>query len=68
MKEKTMCEATAYLIGENEPTLIMEAVDTIEPEEKGIRLINIFGEQKFLNAHIHSLSLVDNKVFLKKKA
>ena len=63
-----MCEAAAFLLENNEPTLIMEAVDTIEPEEKGIRLINIFGEQKFLNAQIHSLSLVDNKVFLKKNA
>ena len=62
-----MCEATAYLLGDNEPTLVMEAVDTIESEEKGIRLINIFGEQKFLTARIHSLSLVDNKVFLKEK-
>ena len=65
MKERFMCEATAYLLGDKEPTLVMEAVDTIEPEEKGIRLINIFGEQKFLTARIHSLSLVDNKVFLK---
>jgi predicted RNA-binding protein len=62
-----MCEATAYLIGDNEPSLVMEAVDTIEPVKKGIRLINIFGEQKILNARIHSLSLVDNKVFLKEK-
>lgn len=62
-----MCEATAYLLEDNEPTLIMEAVDTIEPEERGIRLVNIFGEQKFLNARIHSLSLVENKVFLKKE-
>ena len=61
-----MCEATAYLLEGKESNLIMEAVDTIEPEEEGIRLINIFGEQKFLNAYIHSLSLVDNKVFLKK--
>jgi predicted RNA-binding protein len=67
MKEKIMCEATAYLLADNEPTLVMEAVDTIEPEEKGIRLINIFGEQKFLKARIYSLSLVDNKVFLKEK-
>jgi predicted RNA-binding protein len=63
-----MCEATAYLLEDSEPTLIMEAVDTIEPEEKGIRLVNIFGEQKFLNARIYSLSLVENKVFLKKEA
>ena len=62
-----MCEASAYLLGDSEPTLVMEAVDTIDPEKKGIRLINIFGEQKFLKARIHSLSLTDNKVFLKEK-
>ena len=43
----------------------MEAVDTVEPHEDGVRLSNIFGEQKFLKAQIYSLSLVDNKVFLK---
>jgi predicted RNA-binding protein len=60
-----MCEANAYLIEGDQSKLIMEAVDTIEPEEDGIRLINIFGEQKFLKARIHSLSLVENKVFLR---
>ena len=59
-----MCEAKAYLLEGNERKLIMEAVDTIEPQEDGIKLVNIFGEQKFLNARIHSLSLVDNKVYL----
>ena len=60
-----MCEANAYLLEGNDRKLIMEAVDTIEPQEDGIKLINIFGEQKFLKAQIHSLSLVDNKVYLK---
>lgn len=60
-----MCEASAFLLGGDDPKLIMEAVDTVEPEENGIRLSNIFGEQKFLKAQIYSLSLVDNKVFLK---
>ncbi len=67
LKEKIMCEANAYLIEGNERTLIMEAVDTIEPQEDGIRLSSIFGEQKFLKAQIHSLSLVDNKVYLREK-
>jgi predicted RNA-binding protein len=62
-----MCEATAYLLEGNEQKLIMEAVDTIEPQEDGIRLVNIFGEQKVLKAQIYSLSLVDNKVFLRQK-
>jgi predicted RNA-binding protein len=60
-----MCEASAYLIEGQNSTLVMESVDTIEPQEDGIQLINIFGEQKFLKARIHSLTLVDNKVYLK---
>jgi len=62
-----MCEASAFLLEGDNPKLIMEAVDTVEPAEDGVRLINIFGEQKFLNAQIYSLSLVDNKVFLRPK-
>jgi len=59
-----MCEANAYLLEDKDSKLIMEAVDTVEPEENGIRLISIFGDQKFLKAKIHSLNLVDNKIFL----
>ncbi len=61
-----MCEANAYLIENEEEKLVMEAVDTVVPEEGGLRLVSIFGDQKFLKARIHSLSLVDHKVFLKK--
>jgi predicted RNA-binding protein len=59
-----MCEANAYLIKEEEPELIMEAVDVIEPEEDGLKLVSIFGEQKFIKGHIHSLSLIDHKIYL----
>ncbi|MEA1901203.1 MAG: CooT family nickel-binding protein [Thermodesulfobacteriota bacterium] len=62
-----MCEANAYLIEENDEKLVMEAVDTIEPEGDGLVLNNIFGEQKLLKACIHSLSLVEHKIYLKEK-
>ena len=61
-----MCEANAYLVDEDSNQLVMEAVDSVEPEGDGIKLINIFGDQKILKARIHSLSLVDHKVYLKK--
>lgn len=60
-----MCEANAYLIENGEEQLIMEAVDTVEPEGDGVRLVSIFGDQKFLKAQIHALQLVDHKVYLK---
>ena len=61
-----MCEANAYLVENDEEKLVMEAVDTVVPEDGGLRLVSIFGDQKFVKATIHSLSLVDHKVFLKK--
>jgi predicted RNA-binding protein len=61
-----MCEANVYLIEADQERLIMEAVDKVEPEEKGLLLVNIFGEQKFIDAHIYALSLVDHKILLTK--
>ncbi|MFA5906722.1 MAG: CooT family nickel-binding protein, partial [Desulfobacula sp.] len=43
-----MCEANAYLLENDRETLLMEAVDRVEPDEDGIRLISIFGDQKFI--------------------
>jgi predicted RNA-binding protein len=62
-----MCEANAYLIGDNDNKLVMESVDTVEPQEDGVKLVSIFGDQKYIKANIHSLSLVDHKIFLKQK-
>jgi predicted RNA-binding protein len=59
-----MCEANAYLVQADKEELIMEAVDKVEPDGQGLRLVNIFGEQKFLNARIQALSLVDHKILL----
>ena len=67
-----MCEANAYLLendgkpGQPDEILLMEAVDKVEPDEDGILLISIFGEQKFIKGQIHSLSLVNHKVYIKK--
>ncbi len=60
-----MCEANVYLVEGEEKKLIMEAVETVEPEDDGLRLTSIFGDQKFIKAQIHSLSLVDHNIFLK---
>ena len=61
-----MCEANAYLIEKDGgESLLMEAVDKVEPDEGGIRLVSIFGEQKFVKGEIQALSLVDHKVFIK---
>jgi predicted RNA-binding protein len=62
-----MCEASAYLMQDKEDVLLMEAVDRVEPEGDGVCLKSIFGEQKFVKGYVHSLSLVENKIYLKEK-
>jgi len=47
-----MCEANAYLKEADKETLIMEAVDKVEPDENGIRLVSIFGDQKFIKGRM----------------
>lgn len=58
-----MCEANAYLIEDNNERLIMESVDVVEPSEDNTwRLINIFGDQKDIQARIKTMKLVDHKI------
>ncbi|MBW2170904.1 MAG: CooT family nickel-binding protein [Deltaproteobacteria bacterium] len=60
-----MCEANVYIIRDGDEELVMEAVDKIEPEDDGLRLVNIFGDQKFVHANIHSLFFSNHKILLK---
>ena len=64
-----MCESNAYLKdgedGENE-VMLMEAVDTIEPYENGLKLMDIFGKQMFIQAKIKDMSLINHRILLEK--
>lgn len=61
---KKMCEANAYLkTGETE-TLFMESVDVIEPYEDGLKLVDIFGKQKFIQAQIKDMNLLNHRIIL----
>jgi len=64
IKEKKMCEASAFLVKEGKEELILESVDTLENLENEVKMVNIFGEQKILKAKIKTLSLVDHKIIL----
>ena len=60
-----MCEANAYLFKDGKEELVLEAVDTMEHDEDGkIRIANIFGEQKGLDAKLKKMSLVNHKIVL----
>lgn len=59
-----MCEANAYLKQGEEEVLFMESVDIIEPYEEGLKLVDIFGKQKFVQAVIKDMTLLNHRIIL----
>ncbi len=58
-----MCEANAYMVKDDEETLLMESVDRVEPEAEGtFRLVGIFGDQIVVKGKIKRMDLVDHRI------
>ena len=60
-----MCDITAYLILNGLEEKILENVDIVEETSDGIRLINIFGEQKSIRAKIVRFNNSEKKMTFK---
>lgn len=61
-----MCQSNVYLKdGENE-VMIMESIDTIEPCENGLNLIDMFGRQMFVPARIKDMTLLNHRIIVEK--
>ncbi|HBW35185.1 CooT family nickel-binding protein [Desulfosporosinus sp. BICA1-9] len=61
-----MCESNVYLKDGKNEVMIMESVDTIEPYENGLRLMDIFGKQICIQARIKDMTLLNHRIILEK--
>ncbi|WP_028319845.1 CooT family nickel-binding protein [Desulfatiglans anilini] len=59
-----MCESKAYLFESGRENLVLESVDLLEEKPEGVRIVNLFGEERLLKARVKTLSLVDHKIIL----
>jgi len=58
-----MCEANAYMVKDDEETLLMESVDMVAPEGDGtFRLVGIFGDQLTVKGKLKRMNLVDHRI------
>lgn len=62
-----MCEARVYIEREGDLEELMSNVVTIKPEEGKLLLKDLFGEQKYVNAEVKEIKLLDHKVILTEK-
>lgn len=63
---RKLCEANAYIRSGEREELFLEQVDIIEPSEEGLRLVDIFGKQKFIKARIKDMNLLNHRIILEK--
>jgi len=63
-----VCEANAYLMKDGKEELLMENVDILRPEGNVVYLMDIFGEQRWVEAAIKEMNLVRHRIVLEKEA
>jgi len=61
-----MCDTTAYALKARGEELIMENVDLIRPEEGGVYLKNLFGEETVFKGKLREVSLRTGRVVLER--
>lgn len=62
-----MCEANAYFRDNGEEELIMESVETMEPDGVGgWRLTDVFGDQKTVGGPVKEMNLVNHRIFFER--
>jgi predicted RNA-binding protein len=59
-----MCESKVYLITEEGEQLVLEDVTSLQPEEDGYRLVNLFGERTHVRARIKEIDLLKHRILL----
>lgn len=61
-----MCESTAYFKTNDGLEKIMENVVFIQPEENGVFIEDILGEQKLVDGYLSEIKLLDHKIIIAK--
>lgn len=59
-----MCEAKVYMETGGERKLLMGDVVTIKPAVRGLSLVDLFGEEKSVEASIKEIKLLEHVVLL----
>ena len=59
-----MCESTAYILKDGKEELVFEGVDILENRDDGVRMVDLFGDEKVVRARVKRFSLVDHKIIL----
>ena len=61
-----MCDTNVYLLKEGKEELLVSDVSFVKPKEGGkLSLVDLFGEEKLVEASIAEIDLIKHKIVLK---
>lgn len=63
-----MCEARVFIEKEGKVEKLMDNVVTIRPESGRLLLVDLFGEQRYVDARIKELRLLEHEVVLEQNS
>lgn len=63
-----MCEARVFIEKEGKIEKYMDNVVTIRPESGRLLLVDLFGEQRYIDARIKELRLLEHEVILEQNS
>ena len=59
-----MCQTSAYLVRDGEEELVLQDVISVAPAGCGVRLVNLFGEEKTVPGRIRQIDLLAHRVII----
>jgi len=59
-----MCQTAAYIVRDGEEELVLQDVISVVPSEGGVRLVNLFGEEKTVPGRISQIDLLAHRVII----
>ncbi|HUJ68873.1 MAG TPA: CooT family nickel-binding protein [Syntrophorhabdales bacterium] len=59
-----MCQTAAYIVRDGQEELVLQDVISVVPGEGGVRLVNLFGEERTVPGRIRQIDLLAHRVII----
>ncbi len=59
-----MCQTSAYIVRDGQEELVLQDVISVTPEQGGVRMVNLFGEEKTVPGRIRQIDLLAHRIVI----
>jgi predicted RNA-binding protein len=60
-----MCQTAAYVVRDGREELVLQDVISVTPGQGGVKLVNLFGEEKTVPGRIRQIDLLAHRIIIR---